>query len=334
MSGRDYYAVLGVARDAGADEIRRAYRKLARVHHPDVNKSPDAAKKFTEVQQAYDVLSDEQKRRLYDQFGEDAVSGARSAGGQEHARGWPGGRPSARQPGTSNVDFDDLSSMFDAMFSGGGPGPKPKSRSGRSSGPRSSRRQYDEHQPEPLRHDLHVSFMTAVKGGVETLRVESAGSDSNAKRTVEVRIPAGIADGSQLRVRNPTGQPGGPDLLLTIRVGEHPIFHRREPSPTDHSKDLWLDVPITIAEATLGGGVTIPTLDGRVELTIPPGTSSGKRLRLKGKGVCPVGESPGDLYAVIKVVTPGGTDLSEDEKSLLQRLSSRTPNPRSGAGWT
>lgn len=317
MAGRDYYQVLGVPRSAKPDEIKRAYRKLAREHHPDVNKAPDAQKKFTEIQQAYDVLSDEQKRSMYDQYGEAYVSGARPA---ESAGGGPRWSSGGGRAQGVPVDFDveDLSSMFDAMFGG---------RAGASPGPKRGKARRT--QPEPLeresiRHDLHVHFLTAARGGAESLQLQHSGG----KRTVEVNIPAGIADGATLRVRNVFGGEDGPDLLLTIRVGGHPTFRRGEGLDTGKGNDLFVDLPLTIAEATLGATVTIPTLDGDVELTVPPSTASGKRLRLKGKGIRSAGGDVGDQYAVIKIIPPRAEDLSEEERAVLRRISSRAPGPR------
>lgn len=320
MAGRDYYQVLGVSRSAKADEIKRAYRKLAREHHPDVNKASDAQKKFTEIQQAYDVLSDEQKRSMYDQYGEAYVSGARPGEGAGGGARWSG---SGTRAGGVPVDFDvdDLSSMFDAMFGGRGQAsPGPSKRGGRA------RRTHAEPpmEHEAIRHDLHISFLTSAKGGTESLQLQHSGG----KRTVEVNIPAGIHDGATLRVRNVFGGTGGPDLLLTIRVGGHAVFRRGEGLETGKGNDLFVDLPLTFAEATLGSTVTIPTLDGNVDLTIPPSTASGKRLRLKGKGIRSAGGDVGDQYAVIRIVPPKADDLTDEERAMLRKISSRGPGPR------
>lgn len=318
MAGRDHYDTLGVPRGAGADEIRRAYRTLARRHHPDVNKSPDAASKFAEVQAAYDVLSDDQKRRLYDQYGDTYASGSGRADPFSARKAASGGRSGAS--GASHFDFDveDLSSMFDAMFGGrapaeGGPGGK---------GSR-GRRQATAESP-PLRHDLHIPFITAAKGGTQSIQLQS----DQGSRTVEVNIPPGIHHGATLRVRNPLGTPGGRDLHITLRVGEHPYFRRGESGPTGEGNDLFVDLPLTIAEATLGATVTTPTLDGDVEVSVPPGTASGRRLRLKGRGIRAASGETGDLYAVIKIVPPRSSDLSEQEKATLADIASRGPSPR------
>jgi curved DNA-binding protein len=313
MAGRDFYQILGVARTAKPDEIKRAYRKLARELHPDVNKAADAQKKFTEIQNAYDVLSDDTKRAQYDQYGETFASAGRASESGGPRWSSTGG---ARGGASANFDMDDLSSMFDAMFGGGAAG-----RSGPSSQKRAhkARRSQPEPEVDPIRHDLHITFMTSAKGGTESLQLQT----STGKRTVEVNIPAGIQDGATLRVRNPMGDSGGQDLLLTVRVGGHPVFTRGEGLSLGKGNDLFVEVQLTYADAALGGTVTAPTLDGNVELTIPAGTASGRRLRLKGKGIRSAGGDAGDLYAVVKITPPRPDDLTEEEKSLLRRISGR-----------
>jgi curved DNA-binding protein len=312
MAGRDFYQILGVARSAKPDEIKRAYRKLARELHPDVNKAPDAQKKFTEIQNAYDVLSDETKRAQYDQYGETfASAGGASGGGPRWSSTGGGGRGGSG----ANFDMDDLSSMFDAMFGGGAArgGPTSQKRAHKA------RRSQPEPEVEPIRHDLHITFITAAKGGTESLQLQT----SAGKRTVEVNIPAGIQDGATLRVRNPMGDSSGQDLLLTVRVGGHPVFTRGEGLSLGKGNDIFVEVQLTFADAALGGTVTAPTLDGNVELTIPAGTASGRRLRLKGKGIRSAGGDAGDLYAVVKITPPRPDDLTEEEKSVLRRISAR-----------
>ncbi|MEN0020903.1 MAG: DnaJ C-terminal domain-containing protein, partial [Planctomycetota bacterium] len=268
--------------------------------HVDVGRGgPDA--EAAELQQAYDVLSDDDRRRTYDQFG--VVDGASAAGPRGAARGAAG------------VDFDDLGSMFDAFFNGRGPGAgtrghKPRARRGRD-----------------LRQEITVSFMAAALGGTETLRMEG--------RTIDVIIPAGIDDGATLRVRHEgaQGTGGGPrgDLLLTVRVGSHPVF-RRGDGPAK-GLDLTLTLPLTIAEAALGAVVRVPTLDGTVDLTVPPGTGSGRRLRLRGRGISKPSGEAGNLYAVVAVVVPGTDALTDDEAEALRSAAAKTPGVRTGDGW-
>lgn len=321
MSKRDYYDVLSVSKGATQDEIKRAHRKLAREHHPDVSKAPDAAKKFAEIQEAYDTLSDEAKRRQYDQFGFD---GSRSSA---HARAgtrydeWPNATSGAA--GTP-FEGEDLGSVFDAIFGE------------RSRGSARSRRSpfadADEAEPEVIRHAVTIPFETAWKGGMAPVRVEEAGKGKT--RTIEVQIPPGIADGTQLRVRGAgTAKRGAPDLLLQIRVLPHALFRRGEFEETGKGLDLFLDLPISIAEATLGGSVTIPTLSGSLDLVIPPGTASGKKLRLKGQGLHDQAGNRGDLYALTKIIPPAGTDLNDDDRKALERLALKGVSLRTGPLW-
>lgn len=325
MSERDYYDVLGVDRGASADAIKRAYRGLARKLHPDVNKDADATKRFAEVQEAYDVLSDEKKRKLYDQFGRAGVksgaAGAGSGGHGPHVR-WSTGSG-------SNIDFDveDIGSMFDAIFGGGGGGMGGVRGGSPFGGVRGRKGRGNTHaEPQPLHADLSISFMTACKGGTETFRV----SEGERSRTIEVKIPAGIASGQQLRVR---GRAGEADLILNVVVEEHPLFKRGPRDGVGGPSDVFIDLPLTIAEATLGATVTVPTLGGAVELTIPPGTPSGRPLRLRGRGVHPARGEVGDLYAITKIVTPSDKELSEHERAVIEAIGKRQSSPRTGPGW-
>lgn len=325
MASRDYYQVLGVPRTASADDIRRAYRRLARQHHPDVNKSADAAAKFTEVQEAYDVLSDEAKRRQYDQYGRVAEAAGSPGGGARPGRaGWSSGVP------IDDVDLDDLGSMFDAFFGKGAMGPEAFAHATRRG--RGGRRPEPEPRDVPL--DIDVDFMTAARGGTRQIRVGTGGRT----RTIDVTIPRGVRDGARLRVKGGAGpEPGGGsprDLILTVRIAPHPVFRRADPEVDGGTPlDLVLMLPLTIAEATLGATVTVPTLDSPVELTVPPGTASGVKLRLKGRGIDD-GTSRGDLYAVVRIVPPDGRELSEADRAALSRVASRGPGPRSGPEWS
>jgi curved DNA-binding protein len=325
--GRDYYEVLGVSRGASAEEIKKAYRIQARKLHPDVNKAPDAQKKFTEVQNAYDVLSDENKRRAYDQFGEAGVSGAGGVGGAAGAGGaaW-GGRGGTRvNVGGMDMDAEDLSSMFDTFFG--------QARSSHGGGRRgASARASRAARVEPEAHEVTVSFLTASLGGTESLRVSSG----EGTRTVDVRIPAGVPDGSSMRLRGlgPLDEDGDPtDLVLRIRVGEHPLFRRGEGKEWGRSLDLFIDVPLTIAEATFGAEVSVPTLSGKVQVKVPPGTSSGRRLRVRGQGIRAASGATGDLYAVLQVVAPAPADVSGDEKAVIERIAARQGAVRMGPNW-
>ncbi|MCC6228958.1 MAG: DnaJ domain-containing protein [Phycisphaerales bacterium] len=325
MAERDYYTVLGVNRGASADEIKRAYRGLARKLHPDVNKAADATKKFAEVQEAYDVLSDDKKRKMYDQFGHAGVKSGAAGGGHP---GPAGHGPHVRwSTGSgSNIDFDveDIGSMFDAIFGGAGGG-RGGSPFGGGRGKKAKARAHAE--PEVVRADLSISFMTACKGGTESFRL----SEGQRSRTIEVKIPAGVSDGQQLRVR---GGAGEADLILTVLVDEHPLFKRGPRDGVGCTHDVLIELPLTIAEAMLGASVTVPTLDGSVEVTIPPGTQSGRPLRLRGRGVHMASGDKGDFYAITKIVVPPGTDLSPHEREVIESIGKRQGSPRSGVGWS
>ncbi len=319
---RDYYEILGIPRSADDDAIKSAYRKLARKYHPDVNKEPDAAQKFNEVQQAYDVLSDASKRKLYDQFGHAGVeSGATGAGGPR-AR-WSNAGAGQRGSGfDADFDAEDLGSMFEAFFGGRGPG--------RASGRAARGRAQPQPASDDIRHAISVSFMTAAKGGTENVRLTVGGRS----KTIEVKIPPGTPDGANLRVRGgASSDDSSADLILSIKVGAHPLFRRGEGAELGKGLDLYLDLPLTIAEAALGTTVSVPTLEGKVELGVPAGAGSGKKLRLKGKGIRDAAGRQGDLYAVLQVVFPGLASITPEERGMLTSLAAKTPSPRAGPEW-
>lgn len=300
----DYYDVLGVKKEATADEIRKAYRKLSRENHPDVK--PDdtaAANRFKKVQEAYSVLGDAEKRGQYDRFGPNF----QQAGGGQYQ--WQGGGPGGGGP----VDFGDLfgAGGFDLGDLFGGRGDF------------GGRRRQRAAKGQDLRTDLTVPFLVAIEGGHHEVSVQRAGKIER----ISVKIPAGVNDGNTIRLAG-EGQPGvagGPagDLLLTIRVAPHPHFRR-------DGNNLSVDVPITPAEAALGAKVEAPTLnEGAVLVTMPPGTSSGRRLRLKGKGAPDRKTGTrGDLYVVAKIVVPDG--LTSEQRELYEQLSRLDRDPRAG----
>jgi DnaJ-class molecular chaperone len=292
-ASNDYYALLGVDRTATAEEIRRAYRKLARKYHPDVNKAENAATKFNEVQEAYDTLCDAEKRRSYDQFGVAGVGGTGFRGNPGWAQGGFGGG------GGAGVDFSEI---FGQAFGGG------------SDSPFGGSQQATKGQDRSI--SITVTFMTALKGGVEEIPI----GDS----TAELRIPAGILSGSKLRLKGKgdLGMSGGTagDLLVLVTVGGHPLYQRK-------GLDVEIDVDLNIAEASLGTKITLPLpLGGSVDLSIPKGVSSGTRLRVKGKGCVGSDDKVGDFYAVIHIVAP--TDIDDETTELLEQLEQRLENPR------
>jgi DnaJ-class molecular chaperone len=315
---KDYYATLGVDRSASQDDIQKAYRKLARKYHPDMN--PDdagAKKKFQEVQSAFEVLGDPEKRQKFDQFG----IGHESMGAGPGAGGWR--YTSSSGPQTYPFDLNDLFSgggASDAMGGGGfsdlfkqfrGGGQRPRSAAARGS---------------DLKHELTVPFATSVLGGQAAITVRRG--DGNIE-SINVKIPPGIDDGKRIRLRG-QGEPGaggGPagDILVTIRVSPHPYFRR-----TGNRLDVRL--PITLAEAALGAKVDVPTPHGTITLTVPANTSSGARLRVKGHGVRTKSGESGDLFAEIQVVLPDR--LTDDERRQLADISQRHPqDPRAELRW-
>lgn len=332
MAKRDYYDVLGVSRSATADEIRKAHRKLALKFHPDRNKEADAAKKFAEIQEAYDVLSDEAKRKNYDQFGHDAPN---FAGAGRAPRGGTGGGGGVHTgwAGAEGTEFDaeDLSSMFETFF-GGRSGFGDSMRGGPGSGSGARGRAKPQRRAD-LEHTVEIPFMLAATGGTHHIRVSRDGQ----VKTIEVTIPAGINDGSQLRIRG-AGQPAtrgheATDLILTVKVQQHEVFWRGEGANAGKGLDVHLNLPLALGEAALGATVSVPTLSGNVELTIPAGTASGKKLRLKGKGIKTSSGEVGDLYAIIQIIPPAAASLSEAQRQILEELAKSQPTPRSGPGW-
>jgi curved DNA-binding protein len=310
MADRDFYQILGVPRTASQDEIQRAYRRLARENHPDVNADPGAEDRFKDISEAYNVLSDPQTRSRYDSFGADfrqvpedvdpeTWRGAR-AGAAAGARSRAG--PRAGQAGGTRFGFgggDDigLDDLFGGMFGGGG------GRSGRGWGPVPGADQVA---------DIELTVEEAYRGGQRSVTIGGGGS----QRTLEVTIPPGVTDGQRIRL---TGQGGrgsdgarSGDLYLVVRIRPHRIFRL-------DGRDIYLELRLAPWEAALGTSVAVPTPDGEAKVTVPAGTSSGKRLRLRGRGMRnPRGES-GDLYAEARIMVP--THLAEAERELFEQLA-------------
>ena len=320
MPQRDYYEVLGIARDAAPDAIKKAYRAMARKFHPDVNPGDKSAEsKFKEVQQAYDILSDQTKRASYDRYGHAAFEGMAASGPRAGGSEWAS---RYAEPGFENIDISDLL----GSFRGSAPGQEAdgpsifedlmgRVRGGRTARPRAGR---------TMEANLAIPFLTAVSGGETTISVQHS---SGKRESLVVKIPPGIDTGAKLRLKGqgepgPKGSPPG-DLTITIEVEPHPYFKRE-------GRDLQVEVPITVAEAVLGAKVDIPALDGMKSLTIPPGSSSGQKLRLKGKGIAASGSKPeGDLFVMLKVVVPKTTDPAS--RRLIEEFAERNPsNPREG----
>ncbi len=315
---QDYYQLLGVKRDATVVELRKAYRKLARKYHPDVNKSPEAARRFTEISEAYEVLSDPDKRKTYDRFGHAGLGSGPASGGPGGGfrQTWSG--PGGAQPGGSI----DVESLFGEMFGSGGG--SPFGVGGFQPGPGGVGAPPPPKKGQDLLHRLSLSFMTAASGGEEHVLINMG----NSRQTITVKIPPGIEDEGKLRIKakgqlSPNGGPPG-DLIITVNVGKHPLFRRE-------GLDVLVDVPITIAEATLGTTVSVPLLAGSVEMKIPSGASSGQKLRIKGRGIDADKGRIGDFYAVIQIVAP--ESLSDEGRHLIEQLSRELQNPRQSGPW-
>ncbi|MFP4129498.1 MAG: molecular chaperone DnaJ [Halorhodospira sp.] len=357
MAKRDYYEILGVSRNASDDEIKKAYRRLAQRYHPDRNPGDDdAAENFKEVKEAYEVLSDSQKRAAYDQFGHAGVDPSAAPGGAGGPRGYGGG------PG-GGPDFSDIfSDVFGDIFGSGGRGGGGRARAFRGS---------------DLRYTLELTLEEAVSGTEKQIQVPTHvecdachGSGSRAgsqpqtcptckgygdvrvqqgffsiqqtcprcggegtivsdpcpkcrgrgrvedRKTLNVRIPAGVDTGDRIRLagEGEPGERGGPpgDLYVQVAVKEHEFFERE-------GADLHCQVPVDIVTAALGGEVEVPTLEGRVNLRIPPGTQSDRVFRLRGKGVKPVrGNRQGDMLCRVQVEVP--VNLTKRQKELLEEF--------------
>ena len=326
MADRDYYEVLGIARDASPDAIKKAYRAQARQHHPDVNPGDKKAEShFKEAQQAYDVLSDPEKRSLYDRYGTAAFEGFAAAGPRAGASEW-----TSRQagPGFENVDFSQF------FNSGGGPGVEEGAGGGasifedligRMRGGRGGRRGAAGPQPGPsVEAKLTIPFLTAIRGGETTIEVER---ENHRRESLVVKVPPGIESGAKLRLRGQgeAGEHNGPrgDLTIQVAVESHPYFSRE-------GRNLSVEVPITVGEALLGAKLDVPTLNGQKALTVPPNSSSGQKLRLRGQGVPASGSKPeGDLFIVLKITVPKTID--ETSRRLISEFAERNPaNPRHG----
>ena len=312
---KDYYQALGVPRSASATEIRKAYRKLARKYHPDVNREAAAEARFKEISEAHEVLSDPDKRKRYDQLG------ARWKQGQDFTPppGWERMRTGPRGPGAGRpFDFDDMgggfSDFFEAIF-GGGPGRG------------DARRGFRQRRPTPARgpdHEAHVtiSLEEAYHGakksiGLQAEELDDQGQVRRRTRQYDVRIPPGTTDGATIRLggQGGTGHDGGTagDLLLHVRIAPHPSFKL-------HGHNLERELPIAPWEAVLGATVEVATVEGRATLRLPPGTQSGQRFRLKDKGLPKrAGSGHGDLFVAVKIVVPRSPN--PEEKRLFEELA-------------
>lgn len=313
---RDYYEVLGVGKNASADEIKKAYRNLARKYHPDRNPGDKQAEAhFKEVQDAYDVLSDQTKREQYDRFG---FAGPQAGAGGPGGFHWGGGGFPGN--GTFEVDPAQAQEIFSQFFGGGQGGFSGVNlddiiggrAGGAASGARRGRSRARRETPQAAPTvDVTVPFATATQGGTVTLRV--------GEKTINLKIPAGTEEGKVMRL---AGQaPGGADLHLRIHIEPDPHFRRE-------GNNVILRVPISLAEAILGAKIDVPTVAGKtLSVKVPPGTSTGHRLRLRGFGA-----AGGDQYLEFEVMVPAHPD--ERSQELIKEFAERNPQqPRRGAPW-
>ncbi len=339
MADRNYYDALGVARGAGQEEIQRAYRKLARQYHPDINKDPGAEEKFKEISEAYDVLSDPETRRRYDAFGPDfrqvpdgvdpetwrraragasAGAGAGARPGPGWSSGWPG--PDGEQVwvgGTGSGGFGqgvDLDDLLGGMFGGRGTDARGAGR---------TRRDWGRVAGADQEAELVLTVEDAYSGGRRSLTL----SGPDGPRTLEVNIPAGVTDGQRIRLagQGGAGSGGAPDgdLYLVVRLAPHPRYRV-------DGRDVYVDLPLAPWEAALGTSVAIDTPGGEAKVKVPAGTSSGRRLRLRHRGLPNPRGDAGDFYAEARIVVPHR--LTEAERRLFSELAAAsTFDPRKQA---
>jgi len=300
---RDFYELLGVARDATPEEIQRTYRKLARTYHPDVNKNPAAEERFKEVSEAYDVLSDPETRRRYDAFGADfrrVPDDVDPATWRRAASSSSGARGSGRASPFSTSDFNDVDIDFDDLF---GSWFSARGRGRGASGPLPGADQEVE---------VTLSLDDAYRGGPRKITLTGA----DEPRTFDVDLPAGVTDGQRIRLAGQGGRGAGGgapgDLYLLVRLAPDKRFRV-------DGRDITIDLPLAPWEAALGARVAIETPGGDAKVTVRPGTSSGKRLRLKERGLPNPRGRAGDLYAEVRIVVP--PKLTNEERRLFEELA-------------
>jgi curved DNA-binding protein len=316
MEFRDYYKILGVERSATADQIKSAYRRLARKYHPDVSKEPDAEARFKEMQEAYEVLRDPEKRAAYDQLGSEWKSGQSfhpppdwgsgfEFSGRPAGAGRAGRRPAGASAGAGTYAEEDFSDFFSSLFGGGSPFAGATGRAGGR----------DHHAR------IEITLEEAYRGTSRTLElkrpeVKPDGSVELRSHTVRVAIPAGVTEGQLIRLAG-QGEPavgGGSagDLYLEVHIQPHRSF-------TLENRDVTLTFPVAPWEAALGASVTVPTLGGPVEMRIPPSAQSGQKLRLRGRGL--PGQPPGDQFVQLKVVLPPAD--SPEAKAVYEQMRAK-----------
>ncbi|HAU3890232.1 TPA: DnaJ domain-containing protein [Legionella pneumophila] len=293
---KDYYKIMGVSQDASDKDIKMAYRKLARKYHPDISKEPDAEERFKEMAEAYEVLKDPKKRSEYDQYLKYKKFNPQSDGFT--------GRRTQEQP-FQEFHFD--SDFFETLFG-------------------HSRYQQQPMTGQNYHGKITISLEEAYHGAVKNLQVPVEQGTETKIQTLKVKIPPGVKSGQQIRLagQGGSGSGGGArgDLYLTVEVMKHPTFDVME-------NDIYLTLPITPWEAALGATVVIPTLAGKIDLKIPPGSQGGQKLRIKNRGL--PGSPPGNQYVLLKIITPPAQ--TEEAKALYKKMAEVMPyNPRKTMG--
>lgn len=312
MQFKDYYARLGVEKDATADDIKRAYRKLARKYHPDVSKEANAEAQFKDVAEAYEVLKDPERRAAYDAVGT-------QHGGKEDFRPPPGWNSGFEFSGVAGAGPDlDHSDFFEALF-------------GRAAAMRGTHGAA--HAGGGDHHaKVEIDLLDAYRGGRRTISLQVPTRDAEGRltlqtRQLEVNIPKGVRDGQHLRLKGmgapAQGAGSAGDLYLEIQLAPHGLYRV-------DGRDVYMDLPVTPWEAVLGASVTVPAPDGDIQLAVPAGSHSGRKLRLRGKGL--PGTQPGDLYAVLSIALPPAD--GDTAKTAYQDLARSFAgfNPRAGMG--
>jgi curved DNA-binding protein len=316
MEYKDYYDILGVSRTASQDEIKRSYRKLARKYHPDVCKDTNAENKFQELGEAYEVLQDPEKRAAYDKFGSNWQNGQDF----EPPPDWNAGFEFSGADYTDQSQQTGHSDFFENLFGR-------KKYSGNHSYQSTFRMKGEDQHAK-----IVINLRDAYNGSKQVLTlnkpvVDEQGRITTKPQTLHVTIPKGIIEGQRIRLEG-QGLPGvgggeNGDLFLEISFADDPAFHAEK-------RDVHLTLPVAPWEAALGATVTVPTLGGNVQLTIPPGSQSGRKLRLKGKGLS-TAKAPGDLYVTLRIVIP--VPETEKQKNLYREMASLMPiNPRADLG--
>jgi len=318
MEFKDYYKIMGVARDATQDEIKRAYRQLARKYHPDVSKSPDAELRFKELGEAYAVLKDLEKRAAYDQLGSNWKSGQDFRPPPDWNAGFEFSGDGRGAPGEGE-SANDFSDFFESIFGRG-------FASGTQAHAASHRRGQDHHAAVSI--DLEDAYTGATRTiTLQRPEVDATGHVSMRGHTLNVTIPRGIRAGQHIRLAG-QGAPGigqGKPGDLYLEIGFNPHAHYRV-----DQRDVYLDLPVAPWEAALGAKLNVPTPSGIVELKIPAGSVAGGKLRLKGRGI--PGNTPGDFYVVLQIVLPSADDEKANAFYLYMAEQFKTFKPRAGLG--